>query len=681
MDVCIGLASLVGLSLFLARQTGHSPSIMPLVSVALGMMWFTLFACFNLLVPAGILWYVLCALAFAWVLIKEKKAILGYLSPGLLLFLGASLFMLAALAVTKPLLTQWDEFTFWGTAAKATVSTNQLYTIAQSNLIARTYPPGLIVFNYAMQFFGTSFVEYKLMVSLCIVYFAAFAAAAAMLDKKRPAAILILTCMVLLPLFFESGTAQGDVSRAYLTCYSDPALAAVFGGGLALYFGSNKKDAWLGWLLAVVLAALTNIKDIGLALAALVVLVAFVDLIVCERERVAFYKLRGMHAIIAMATLWFAAIIGAYVLWTLHLRYGMPQAVNRFDIGASGQTLSQADMLIAGVLAVFGINRTEQFKQVTADMVYALVDKNRAVSLLGSGIVMLIVIAGLLLLCWLLAPTKKLRRRVVAFAISSFVGFVAYYVFLIFTYSFIFQPVEASVLKDYDRYIMPYWQGWLMGALVLLGGCVAANHTKKRHVWRPVACRAGALAVTAAFLLTVGWRGNWQANVLHVSTTLFSDRLYINNLVQQAEAEGMQPQDVVYILSQNDNGTHFYMLGFVMQASRVLVYSGTAISATGETVAIGNVAARLVNPEAIVGGNDVKCTPEILAAYLREQGVTGFLIDFMDDDFYQDYREMFSDTLAGWQPDGSNTGGLRYYQVVWQGDTCTFVPAQGGAGA
>ena len=157
---------------------------MPLVAVALAMLWFTVFGCAGVLVLGGWLWYALCAAALVFVVLKEKAALLDRLTPGFLFFLAGGVLFVTVFACTRPLFTEWDDFTFWGTAAKAVFEHGEMYTTADSNLLHRSYPPALIMLSYMGQFFGQTFAEYKMMASYSFVYLAAFSAASAFWGKK-----------------------------------------------------------------------------------------------------------------------------------------------------------------------------------------------------------------------------------------------------------------------------------------------------------------------------------------------------------------------------------------------------------------------------------------------------------------------------------------------------------------
>ena len=69
-------------------------------------------------------------------------------------------------------------------------------------------------------------------------------------------------------------------------------------------------------------------------------------------------------------------------------------------------------------------------------------------------------------------------------------------------YCYNFSDVEAYILKDYERYIGPYYQGWMQAMLCLLGRS-AANCAGRWYRLADGALLGAAACVMAVFF----WRG------------------------------------------------------------------------------------------------------------------------------------------------------------------------------
>ncbi|MGD9559003.1 MAG: hypothetical protein AB7V55_00160, partial [Oscillospiraceae bacterium] len=457
-----------------------------------------------------------------------------------------------------------------------------------------------------------------------------------------------------------------------LLCMADKPLAFFFGGALCFYFAGGEKSARLLVPFFVILAALTNIKDMGLALALVAWFVVMVDLFFCERDRMAFVVLRRAKSFWMAFAAGLVCIAGAYLVWAFHLNTPAV-GINRFDLGSGGQSLPMLDMLLMGFKALFGIEPSAQFSQALPRMLNAFF--TRPISLLGPCVAVLAVILVLTLAALVLSPTRRRRRRVLLFTLAMALGFAAFYLFNIFTYAFIFKGGEAEHLKDYDRYISPYFVGWLMGVLVLLSH--TANNEKAVYMRLRTARVASVLA--ALFLVAVVLlRGNWHGSFLNISPSFYTQRLNVRSVAGIAQAEGLDPQDTVYLVSQGDDGTRFYMFGFELPAVRVPTYAGPLAQQEGDAMRYaGNAGGTLAEAN---DGLLVACTPQQLAEYLAQEGCTHLLLDELDDYFLEVFAPLFSDELAGWTNDASLGRGHRYYRVLAdEAGGCLLVPEEGGA--
>ncbi len=685
LSVLPGLASLFGLALFLSRFLKRSSALMPLLSVAISMLWFTVFGCAGFLQLGGWLWYALCLLAFLVVLFREKSKLRALFTPGLLFFgLGGVFFVLLFLA-TQPLFIEWDAFTFWGTAAKAMAEQGELYTTAPSNLLHRSYPPGLLVFGYMAQFFSPVFSEGAMLASYSLVYLASFSAVSAFWKQQKAAATVFLCGLVLLPLFFEPGTSLGDPSWAYRTVMADLPMAAMFGGILGYAFSDDEKDIRFFLPFGLLLAALTNVKDMGFALALLALMIVGIDLFFCERETVQFLRLKKTPAWFLGCLACVGMVVGMYVLWAVHLAQS-PSGVDRFNLGSAGQELGMGSMMVQALGALFGLQYHEQYSQVLPLMLEALY--KQPISLGGSGLFVFFIIADILLLAFFLADTKKRRRRVVVFFITSTVGFLLFYVFHIFLYAFIFKPVEALILKDYLRYISPYWQGWLMASLVLLGRCAVLERHRRLRTQLAGACNVVLVACLLGGVLLLSHPG---ANFLFISPSNYGVRHEIQATLEQASAQGLQEADRVYVLSQGDDGARSYQYRYELEADMALQYAGVLLDESGEpveenghTVYVGNVGGTMVEslattPDAIL--YPFEASLEDFEAFLRQEEVSHLLIDRLDNYFLDEFRPLFSDELEGWSDDASLSTGHRYYRVTEEDGQLLLVPQEGGESA
>jgi hypothetical protein len=115
------------------------------------------------------------------------------------------------------------------------------------------------------------------------------------------------------------------------------------------------------------------------------------------------------------------------------------------------------------------------------------------------------------------------------------------------------------------------------------------------------------------------------------------------------------------------------MFGYEMPAKRSLVFS----EATGENQEfIGNTAVTLVGE--VYEENTpyaAFCDKQILSKFLKQQGCTHILIDVIDTYFIEEFGEMFSDNLQGWNLLDPTKVGNVYYKIEWNKyGMAVFVP-------
>ena len=126
-------------------------AITPLVSLAILINIVSLAGMFDLLKPGVFMAYGLTAVVLFLGMYKKrnslKKEIDSFLQPGVVLFLVASVAMLVFLAIRQPLMSEWDEFSFWGISKHLLNIKDQLYTYYKSSMIGNSTPPTLAVLS------------------------------------------------------------------------------------------------------------------------------------------------------------------------------------------------------------------------------------------------------------------------------------------------------------------------------------------------------------------------------------------------------------------------------------------------------------------------------------------------------------------------------------------------------
>lgn len=684
------------MSVLYAARLKLSSGAAPLLVICGTILWYSLAGCFDLLIPAGVLWCA-SALSAAVILVLRRREICWreIFEPGFVFFLIAALVAILYLAVRQPIFMDWDEFSFWGIAAKVVKSTNRLYTLEPGSMVGVTYVPGLIMLDYAFQFLGLSFVPWKVFAAYDILMFAVFAAGISFCRRRQwHIAVPLAVTMVLLPYLLTLYYRDVYVRPIYMSSYADIPMGILFGAGIAAYFAAEKKTpaVLLCTLFAVTAESIS--KDMGFALCLIAAALVCFDLLFLERGEVRLAALRGVPAKLGWCALMVGLPTAAFFGWAAHLSSAL--SVSRFDLGGSGQ-MGMAEMVITGIAELFGFGRSEKFAQVMADMLSAFYTSS--ITMFSSGLVVVVVILTLLAGAWLCGNDSQ-RCKVAWFSILSSLGFVAFYVFNIFTYVYIFKEAEASTLSNYNRYIYPYYIGWMLAALVLLGKC-AAGYTgalrRRAAIWQGALMLVPYLLL-AAFLAISGSGGRTQwivllAGAAAMAAVLVIGGIYprarclvslgitafavvcclrVTSLVQpqlsvvdypdsyfagrkedikkaQEVADQLEEGTRLFYVCTGDDGGNWFKRYYDFYPDVILDYSlgGTGFdeSARFNSVSIPRF---FTQEQAEYFIDDEKeLTPEFLCEYLEASGCTAIWLEEVDDGFRALYGELFTDGISG----------------------------------
>ena len=131
MDLLVSMLVLFSFCTFLTWKGNLNVAVTPFVSLSGIILFLTLAGVCNLLVPGMIAIY-LCALFCAgYLIVKERKhwkeIAEKVLRPGLFFFFAATVFFWFMLRYKNASFRVWDEFSFWGSAAKVIYENKKLY--------------------------------------------------------------------------------------------------------------------------------------------------------------------------------------------------------------------------------------------------------------------------------------------------------------------------------------------------------------------------------------------------------------------------------------------------------------------------------------------------------------------------------------------------------------------------
>lgn len=658
--IWIALLALVAVTLLLI-ENGVDSSAAPLTAVCATLLFFTLLGCFNALLLAGWLYYAFAFLAAGYLVYRfalQKKPLpkLGY---GFWFFVAASVAITVLLAVRQPMFTTWDEFSFWGTANKLSKQYNQFYTTAPVGWPwPATQTPALISFNYFVQFLGTGFSEWQTYAAYDIFLFAVFAAMLSPFKKKDwNIAFPVATTALLVPFVFTLYTGPQKVSAVYLDCLGDVPMGVLFGGVMACYYGASVKN-WRSLLpVCLSLAALSITKDsMGLALAMVAAAIIFIDLLlVSDGQKL---KQRAPRAL-GKFGICVGSTLASYLMWSKYL--GAVLQIDRTNLGGKNN-ISLFQMPIQAVKDFLSPEKSELFTEITQGMPRLFLQS--VITMLGTGAMVAVVVAGMVALAALLTNDKAHRWRCIWYGIFSTIGFALYTLFITLAYIYIFRDDQA--FDSYERYMYAYYIGWFLAALVLL----AISAQNSRGV---VVGKMAVLAVCAVLCVQV-----WRYVPMAYSVVGFHSSEYERQRVFAENAAAIQqnlPQDgKTFIVSINDDGSRWFTYCYALLPSQVDYSFGGGdliVKLKKSESDTGFYALTAEEQTAYNAGNTVAhmLNADEWQQYLLESECTTVFIDDANTAFAEKYGSLFIDGM-----DSYFAGETNLYTIQQQAGTVALLP-------
>ena len=189
---------------------------------------------------------------------KGHETIINTFTPAFFIF--AFLSMLIWYLNNGMLLSGWDEFSHWGRVAKTTYITDKISTFTDRELMFRSYPPAMSLWQYFILFFRGSWNESDLYRSYTILGLILFLPFLKNIEWKNSKSIVsTILLIVLTPLLFYYDY--------YTSIYIDPILALFFGYCLAEIYLHKSTDKISQFRIYLALAVLSILKESGYYLA------------------------------------------------------------------------------------------------------------------------------------------------------------------------------------------------------------------------------------------------------------------------------------------------------------------------------------------------------------------------------------------------------------------------------
>ena len=561
-------------------------------------------------------------------------------SAGFWMFLGGAAFLWVLFGILQPMFTQWDEFTAWGLAPKMVTERAALYVADPVNLTASFTYPATSLLSYLFQRTPGQFSEWQCLAAIDILALAALAPATVLPRARWGQGILLFTVGAVLPFFFSTAPA-GTASTVYQNAMADLPMAALFGGSLCLYYaGGGRRGGFFATALPLAMLAMT--KDIGLAYGLIAVFVIGIDQLfgtpykeeISRPRQVGFRFLRT--AVLAVP------VLAVFLSWS---RYTAAMAPDSGAATVGSSQMGYGAVLAGGIRQLLGIGREARFAQIMQAMGKAFF--TRRVCLIGAPVVVVAMVLVLTVAAAISAPKGAARRRVIAAFLAMAFCFAALYVFHLILYFYNFSEAEGSALKDYERYLTPYLQGWVLAAFCLLG---QASSAAPARAWNRRAGTGVLVLAVAGVLGVFAWRGVPTAGFWTNADSVYSIRADVKDRASVMNEE-LDWGDRVLVISQGDDATRWYYYKYELTAKVVNGYGGVWWGDGDYSNRWDSDFMNLV--ESLnwdLYEHEAVCSVNSLIAYMEEKNCDYLVLDRADDYLERDFSDRFEGGITAGQP-------------------------------
>lgn len=421
------------------------------------------------------------------------------------------------------MVSSWDEFSHWGDVVKAMFTINDFSTSPKSMSQFQSYPPAMSLFQYFFVKIGNNYVESNLYIAYQLLFVSLIMPFISKSKKVFDSIIIAITAM-LVPLILNG--------NFYTTIYIDSILGIMF-GYLLLTIMLNEYDKYQILNIMLSLFTLVLLKDVGLFLAIIAIVMILVDMIFVKKKikfKNNFYIKNKKYILIVITGI--VAILLAKLSWNLDVKINDANISfgNNITIKEIINLLSFNDMGYRGVVITNFIQRMYE-----KNLISTVVNLNTITLGVASAIVLILVI-----------KTQKKHNYYVG---CIYGGLLIYIIGLVFIYCFKFSEYEAINIASYPRYMSIYFTAILFVIVVL-----ATQYYKHKTI---------ILLITLLFI---------PYNLLATNIGSVSKSQEVREPYELAVKEisyEVDGDDKIYVISQNTTGLDYWTLKYVLRPNQI----------------------------------------------------------------------------------------------------------------
>ena len=535
--------SFIGYALYLCLSRSVNILAAPFFTCCVAIISLYFFGIFGQL-PAGLFFFIGVGILLGFytltrpLLIRNKLLLIRSSSLESLLYLAfITPFLYCYFAIADDFLfTGWDEFSFWLTSSKLIYLSNSLW-LESTPIYFKQYPPAQQLFQYLfLNFAGWS--EKNVLYAQSFLVLSGLLYCGTTLISNNVTRLFLFFSFCILVYFF------GEFSGlSYIL--SDSLLGVFFAAALISTIKFNGK-IFEFTLVLLFTAVLILEKEIGLILACIVFLAFnFTNFWITtnKKNQKIFYSLVFLFFIFIAFKSWqlYLQHIGLHKTYTESL---LAQVLN-YDPDRLSKTLSELTRRLINPKYIFFDNDLKwgQYFSILSTSCY------------------------LTILCMIVCLIDKKSvyfKSTVILSLSSILGFLIYFSFLLFAYLIFFSEYEGVRLGSLERYISTYMLAWSIIGLALF-----FRGIELRSKWSAIVLSLS-LLLLFAYSSPTHFKKDFQAiksNPDHIYT-----RAQIESRVDKLKIY-LKPSDKVYFIHQNSTGFHAYIFYYLISPNLTSSFS------------------------------------------------------------------------------------------------------------
>lgn len=421
------------------------------------------------------------------------------------------------------MISTWDEFSHWGDVVKAMFTINDFSTSSKSMSQFQSYPPAMSLFQYFFMKIGNNYIESNLYIAYQL-FFVSLIMPFISKSKKVFDSIIILIAMLLVPIIVNSSF--------YTTIYIDSILGLLFGYLLSTIM-LNSYDKHQVLTISLSLFTLVLLKDVGMFLAIIALMMIIVDLIFVKKKitfKNNFFSKNKKYIVIIVTGI--VAVLLAKLSWNLDIK------INDAYVSFGNK------ITVKEILNFLTFNNLGYRGVVISNFLKNLYTQNIVTSVVNLNTITMSLITAIILI---LVLSKQKNNSYYTGCI--FGGLIIYIIGLAFIYCFKFSEYEAIRLASYSRYIAIYLSAILFVIIALV-----------TYHYKP------SLVLLLVMLLFIPYGSLYTLiNSINESKTI---REPYESAVKEL-SNIIDENDKVYIISQNTTGFDYWVLKYSLRPNEI----------------------------------------------------------------------------------------------------------------